>query len=291
MNNLLNIEERNELERCEVVIKQGLKTFVEVGQALMLIREKKLYRVEYGTFKDYCEEKWGFKERRVYELMNSSKVIDNLENCAIAQVLPQNESQARPLTKLEPELQAEAWQKTVEQHGENITQKKVEEVVKEFVPINNELKQAKKEPMFAASSQEELLKKAKEVAKERAAEKRQKIDEKGSTPDVPQEDKLLIEKIDKGETVVLNMNTNFHAMKYAKDKGLFVRIDRFSAYGNPFVLGQDGNRNEVCDKYAIYFGLKTSLHEQVKELKGKVLGCHCYPKRCHGEHLKEVADV
>ena len=257
----------------------------------MLIREKKLYRVEYGTFKDYCEEKWGFKERRVYELMNSSKVVDNLENCAMAQVLPQNERQARPLTKLEPELQAEAWQKTVEQHGENITQKKVEEVVKEFVPINNELKQAKKEPMFAASSQEELLKKAKEVAKERAAEKRQKIDEKGSTPDVPQEDKLLIEKIDKGETVVLNMNTNFHAMKYAKDKGLFVRIDRFSAYGNPFVLGQDGNRNEVCDKYAIYFGLKTSLHEQVKELKGKVLGCHCYPKRCHGEHLKEVADV
>jgi hypothetical protein len=40
MNNLLNIEERNELERCEVVIKQGLKTFVEVGQALMLIRDK-----------------------------------------------------------------------------------------------------------------------------------------------------------------------------------------------------------------------------------------------------------
>ena len=168
MNNLLNIEERNELERCEVVIKQGLETFVEVGQALMLIREKKLYRVEYGTFKDYCEEKWGFKERRVYELMNSSKVIDNLENCAIAQVLPQNESQARPLTKLEPELQAEAWQKTVEQHGENITQKKVEEVVKEFVPINNELKQAKKEPMFAARTKEEILNAAKKKAEHEA---------------------------------------------------------------------------------------------------------------------------
>jgi hypothetical protein len=288
MNNLLNIEERNELERCEVVIKQGLKTFVEVGQALMLIRDKKLYRSEFGTFESYCQEKWQLTRRHVNRLVGSSQVISNLGPIGPK---PQTESQARPLTKLEPELQSEAWQKTVEQHGENITQKKVEEVVKEFVPINNELKQAKKEPMFAASSQEELLKKAKEVAKERAAEKRQKIDEKGSTPDIPQEDKLLIEKIDKGETVVLNMNTNFHAMKYAKDKGLFVRIDRFSAYGNPFVLGQDGNRNEVCDKYAIYFGLKTSLHEQVKELKGKVLGCHCYPKRCHGEHLKEVADV
>jgi len=169
MNNLLNIEERNELERCEVVIKQGLKTFVEVGQALMLIREKKLYRVEYGTFKDYCEEKWGFKERRVYELMNSSKVVSNLENCAMAQVLPQNERQARPLTKLEPELQAEAWQKTVEQHGENITQKKVEEVVKEFVPINNELKQAKKEPMFAEMTEQEILARAKEIEKSKKA--------------------------------------------------------------------------------------------------------------------------
>ena len=291
MNELLNIEERNELERCEVVIKQGLKTFVEVGQALMLIRDKRLYRAEFGTFEAYCQDKWNISRRRGYELINASVIVENVRNCAQIEIQPQTESQARPLTKLEPELQAEAWQRTVEEHGENITQKKVEEVVKEFVPINNELKQAKKEPMFAASSPEELLKKAKEVAKERAAEKRQKIDEKGSTPDIPQEDKLLIEKIDKGETVVLNMNTNFHAMKYAKDKGLFVRIDRFSAYGNPFVLGQDGNRNEVCDKYAIYFGLKTSLHEQVKELKGKVLGCHCYPKRCHGEHLKEVADV
>ena len=289
MNNLLNIEERNELERCEVVIKQGLQTFVEVGQALMLIRDKRLYRAEFGTFEAYCNEKWQLKRRHIYRLIDSSQVVQNVSSRT--QMPPQTEYHARPLTKLEPELQAEAWQKTVEQHGENITQKKVEEVVKEFVPINNELKQAKKEPMFAASSPEELLKKAKEVAKERAAEKRQKIDEKGSTPDIPQEDKLLIEKIDKGETVVLNMNTNFHAMKYAKDKGLFVRIDRFSAFGNPFVLGSDGNRDEVCDKYAIYFGMKTSLHEQVKELKGKVLGCHCYPKRCHGEHLKEVADV
>ena len=288
MNNLLNIEERNELERCEVVIKQGLQTFVEVGQALMLIRDKRLYRAEFGTFENYCREKWQINDRYARRLINASTVYENIKNGPIG---PKTETQARPLTKIEPELQSEVWQETVNRHGDNITQKKVEDVVKDFKPLNDELRQAKKEPMFAASSPEELLKKAKEVAKQRAAEKRKKIAAKGSTPHIPAEDKALIERIDKGETVVLNMNTNFHAMKHAQDKGVFVRIDRFSNYGNPFILGQDGDRDEVCDKYAIYFDLKTSLHNSVKDLKGKALGCHCFPKRCHGDHLKEVADV
>ena len=129
MNNLLNIEERNELERCEVVIKQGLKTFVEVGQALMLIRDKRLYRAEFGTFKEYCSQKWNMLDRNARRLIDAAQVFDNIESGPMGPHLPQNERQARPLTKLEPELQAEAWQKTVEQHGENITQKKVEEVV------------------------------------------------------------------------------------------------------------------------------------------------------------------
>jgi ParB family chromosome partitioning protein len=168
MNNLLNIEERNELERCEVVIKQGLKTFVEVGQALMLIRDKRLYRAEFGTFEAYCQDKWQLTRQYVNNMVAASKVVSNIGMTTMV-VKPQNERQARPLTKLEPELQAEAWQKTVEQHGENITQKKVEEVVKEFVPINNELKQAKKEPMFAEMTEQEILARAKEIEKSKKA--------------------------------------------------------------------------------------------------------------------------
>ena len=174
MNNLLNIEERNELERCEVVIKQGLKTFVEVGQALMLIRDKRLYRAEFGTFEAYCNDKWQLSKMHVYRLVHSSQVVENIKSNPWV-TLPQNERQARPLTKLEPELQAEAWQKTVEQHGENITQKKVEEVVKEFVPINNELKQAKKEPMFAEMTEQEILARAKEIREKHREHKKTQI--------------------------------------------------------------------------------------------------------------------
>ena len=169
MNNLLNIEERNELERCEVVIKQGLKTFVEVGQALMLIRDKRLYRAEFGTFEAYCQDKWQLTRQYVNNMVAASKVVSNLEMETSGFQTPQTEKHARPLTKLEPELQAEAWQKVVEEHGDKITHNKVEEVVKEFVPINNELKQAKKEPMFAEMTEQEILARAKEIEKSKKA--------------------------------------------------------------------------------------------------------------------------
>jgi hypothetical protein len=86
------------------------------------------------------------------------------------------------------------------------------------------------------------------------------------------------------------MNTNFHAMKWAKDNERFQQIDRWSDWGNPFLIGGDGNRDTVCESFKVYFNLKLELNQKVKQLKGKALGCHCYPLRCHGEHLKQLAD-
>jgi hypothetical protein len=285
---ILNIDESHELERCEVVIKQGLNTFIEVGEALFIIRDKRLYRREFNTFEDYCQQKWSLGKRYVNQLIQASEVISNLG--AIAPVLPKTESQTRPLTSLEPEIQKEVWKEVVETHRENITAAKVQSVVNDWKPVNQEIKEVKNEPMFAISTPDELLKKAKEVAKERAEVKRQIIDQKGSTEVIPLEDLELINRMKEGETVVLNMNTNFHAMKWAKDNERFQQIDRWSDWGNPFVLDLDGDRDAVCESFKIYFDLKLGLKAKVKQLKGKALGCHCYPKRCHGEHLKHVAD-
>lgn len=285
---ILNIDETNELERCEVVIKQGLQTFIEVGQALMTIREKRLYRIGFKTFEDYCQVKWQITKRYVNYLIQSSEVINNLGT--IVPILPKTETQVRPLTCLEPEIQKEVWTQVVKTHGDNITAAKVQEVVNEWKPVNQEIKEIKSEPMFAISTPEELLKKAKEVARERAEVKRQIIDQKGSTDIIPMEDLELINRMKKGETVVLNMNNNFHAMKWAKDNNRFQQIDRWSDWGNPFMLNSDGDRDTVCESFKIYFDLKLGLKAKVKELKGKALGCHCYPLRCHGEHLKQMAD-
>jgi hypothetical protein len=287
---ILNIDESHELERCEVVIKQGLNTFIEVGEALFIIRDKRLYRREFKTFEDYCKQKWAISRQRVYQLIDASNVINHLSTMVD---IPTSERQVRPLTSLEPEIQKEVWKEVVKQSEETrqpITAARVQSVVNDWKPVNQEIKEVKNEPMFAISTPEELLKKAKEVAKERAEVKRQIIDQKGSTEVIPLEDLELINKMKNGETVVLNMNTNFHAMKWAKDNNRFQQIDRWSDWGNPFLIGGDGNRDTVCESFKVYFNLKLELNQKVKQLKGKALGCHCYPLRCHGEHLKQLAD-
>ena len=93
--------------------------------------------------------------------------------------------------------------------------------------------------------------------------------------------------VESGGTVVANMHqdTDRALLTWAKKTDRFARIDRSSDWGNPFEMGDDGDRDTVCDSYEIFFPRKFSLHNRFDELKGKVLGCWCYPARCHGMYL------
>jgi len=63
-----------------------------------------------------------------------------------------------------------------------------------------------------------------------------------------------------------------------------------SKWGNPFHVGIDGNIDEVLAKYREYILSTPALKESLPELKGKVLGCFCKPKRCHGDVLVELVE-
>lgn len=69
-----------------------------------------------------------------------------------------------------------------------------------------------------------------------------------------------------------------------------VYIGRGSKWGNPFIIGKDGDRNEVCDKYEAYLAKNKELLKDIHELKGKRLGCYCAPERCHGDLLAMLAN-
>lgn len=76
---------------------------------------------------------------------------------------------------------------------------------------------------------------------------------------------------------------------HCKKQRYDVYIGRPGPWGNPYTIGVDGDRNVVIQKY------KENLTPELiakakKELKGKILGCWCSPKDCHGRILAEIAN-
>ena len=73
-----------------------------------------------------------------------------------------------------------------------------------------------------------------------------------------------------------------------------VYIGRGSIYGNPYKIGIDGNRDDVCNKHLVY--LKNNLssgkfkYKDLKFLDNKRLGCYCAPNKCHGDNYKMLLD-
>jgi hypothetical protein len=70
-----------------------------------------------------------------------------------------------------------------------------------------------------------------------------------------------------------------------------VYIGRPSYWGNPFIMGKDGNRTEVIAKHKEWFLSNPEMVKRcIEELKGKDLCCWCDPLPCHGRIYLEVAN-
>lgn len=116
--NELNPSEQEERVQLEAKISQHQQAFDEVGNALISLRDKRLYRSTHDTFERYCQEQWDMTSRRANQLIKAAEVMQNLKannngnNCS--QILPANEAQIRYLTSLTPEQRREVWQKAVE---------------------------------------------------------------------------------------------------------------------------------------------------------------------------------
>jgi len=77
---------------------------------------------------------------------------------------------------------------------------------------------------------------------------------------------------------------------HCKKESFDVYIGRPSPWGNPFVIGRDGTRIEVIEKYRQWILTQPDLLARLPELKSKTLGCWCSPAACHGDVLVELAE-
>jgi hypothetical protein len=68
-----------------------------------------------------------------------------------------------------------------------------------------------------------------------------------------------------------------------------IYIGRPSKWGNPFVIGRDGSRAAVIDKYRDWIEGQPELIAALGELRGKNVVCWCAPLPCHGDVLLELS--
>lgn len=132
------------LPQLEDRIERGLDTFVDVGLALMEVRDRRLYReAGYSTFEKYCVGRWNFKRHRAYQLIEAAQTVqvlqawtrEDVDNC---QQNPTNEAQVRELTSLvksDPDVAREVWQEVNEENGDKVTASKVREAVQRRKPV------------------------------------------------------------------------------------------------------------------------------------------------------------
>jgi hypothetical protein len=69
-----------------------------------------------------------------------------------------------------------------------------------------------------------------------------------------------------------------------------VYIGRGTRWGNPFIEGFDGTREEIIELYRQYARNNPEITEHLHELVGKRLGCSCKPLLCHGDVLVEMVE-
>lgn len=70
-------------------------------------------------------------------------------------------------------------------------------------------------------------------------------------------------------------------------------VGRPSLLGNPFVIGVDGNREQVVNKFEVYarerIALDADYAAEIAACYNKVLGCWCHPLFCHAEIIHKLA--
>lgn len=130
----LTAAERRELATLEKTIAKGVPVVWDTARALAAIREKRLYRGDFATFEDYCQEKWQFTAGRARQLIGAAGQVAALEAASV-EVMPQSESQVRPLVKVPEAEKGKVWAKAVEAaDGGQPTREQVAAAAAEVIP-------------------------------------------------------------------------------------------------------------------------------------------------------------
>ena len=130
------------LREQEEIVERGLVSFIEVGRALMRIRDDELYTEDnFEGFVEYLEARpWGLSPSRAYQMIDSASVSTIVET--------PNEAQARELAplmrKATPGVVRQVYAEVLEETGGRPTasaiRDKVQQTIHQFAEPNGKEK-------------------------------------------------------------------------------------------------------------------------------------------------------
>lgn len=259
------------LEDCEQALHAVERNAaIQQGVILRHVRDHRLYEsAGFRSFEECVEQRFGYQRTWAYQRIDLADTVQKMSAIADAPVIT-TESHARAIKPIlrdhGPEVAADVLAEA-EASGRITARSITEAAERRLIVVEDEAPLPANEWM----------------AREGYAD---------PVDDWTDDERRLAELLDSGHTIVVNMRDDAHARlwQYAVQEHKAERIDRKSIWGNPFILGDDGDRDTVCDAYAnIYLPHKPRLLAEVSDLKGRALGCWCAPARCHGDHLARLA--
>lgn len=135
----LTVADKARRKKLESVIQSGLKTFIDVGQALEAVRSEKLYRDKWKTFEAYCEDIFELSRKRAYQLIDAAKTVKRLESMeTLPKILDKNEEVG--IDKIIPN-----------EHAANVISKVPDDEIQEVLDVVVEAYQATGKPVTGKS--------------------------------------------------------------------------------------------------------------------------------------------
>jgi hypothetical protein len=118
MTEKLSPKERARFDICKKTIADNIQGVFDTGAAFVEIKTTRLYREEFESFKEFCEQVYHIGEAYAYRLAEASEVKENLPK-SLGKLIT-NEAQARELAKV-PEHERPKVLKAIVSEGETVT--------------------------------------------------------------------------------------------------------------------------------------------------------------------------
>jgi len=128
-------EAEKQEKRIASLMEKGLKTTLEIAEAVGIFHDRRLYRFTHDTFEAWGKERFKLGRSRLYQLLDLYRLALNEPSFVSTAVdIPLTEFALRPLAKMEDDGEQREVCEALIKSEEKITPTQIKKVIREMYP-------------------------------------------------------------------------------------------------------------------------------------------------------------